>query len=101
MVGEIENKLVRHIEIGCNSVPMRFIHVISGIDGIVLLPELYRSLRVAFEVYACKILYVAERKHFVVHFEHERAFIKGKMFGDTGKFQAIIAETFYVHFIGY
>ena len=99
MFRKIKDQLIARIQVHCNRVPMRFVHVKAGIDRIVLLAQLNGPLRVAFEVDTGEILHIAERKHFTVDLEHQGALVKREMFRNTRKFQTIVVEIFYVHFL--
>lgn len=81
-----------------NGVPMRFVHVVPWLNGLMLLPQIFGDDRVAFEVYDNVVPMVKnESKHLAGHLDDERIGPEGIGLNRSFLLQAVIDDTIF-HF---
>jgi hypothetical protein len=74
------------------------VHVVSGLDGFILLSHLDGSFRIAFQVHAGRIPFRSgEGEHFVHQLEDQHILPQGKAFGNDRYGYAIVADLFDVY----
>ena len=69
MLYQLSNEGRRETSVEDDRIPMLLVHVVTRSDRLPLVPQLHRSLGIAFEVHTPHlILQASQRKHLVRHF---------------------------------